>query len=121
MEYLFMDAKIRKYIEEFRDLRINRKQLYDLVKTEQAERITVYNRHLIYVLEEYIKGNIDQERLLEWVNTIWFSELYKYDESERECIGNIISELEELDERTNPLSIDEARHYILALRKNEKL
>ncbi len=102
----------------FRDLKINKKQLIDLVK-DCDKPLVIYNRDLAYVLKEYINKHINQHQLLEWVNMIWFSDLYEYAQSDCDCIVEVMHILEELDEQIEPLSEKAAQYYITVLNNNK--
>jgi hypothetical protein len=54
----------------------------------------------------------------------WWSDSFVCDENERECIANIMSELDLLEDipyLRSHLSIDEAQYYIDALRENKDI
>jgi len=53
--------------------------------------------------------------------TIWFTELFDYDESECDSIVNVMDKLEELDERKELLPTNEFDTYISALENNQEL
>lgn len=110
----------KKLLESFRDLKITRNELFSKLINENSDqdRLIVYNKDLIFVLNQYIEKKIDQQKLLEWVNTIEFSDLYKRCTSESNSFGSVIYELEEIDEHDKLLSNDEAFYYIDALNKN---
>lgn len=111
---------IKKILKDFRDLKITRIELFSQLVDENKDNdgFVIYNKDLIFVLNQYIEKKITQEKLLDWVNTIAFSDLYERNEDESDSLGFVLYELEELDERTEPLSNEEALYYINALTKN---
>lgn len=91
----------RTLLEDFRDLKIRRDELIiqgssNILKG--AETILICNQHLIKLLEAYRAGDIDINRILEWVNTIWFSDVFDYCDEHSDCLASIMNKLEELDE-----------------------
>lgn len=116
-----MNEKKRKLLEDFRDLKIDRNDLLVLLKQGTDEPVIVFNKDLILVLEQYMGKKITQKKLLEWVNTIGFSDLYKRCEYQSDSLGSVIYELEELDERSEPLSVEEVLYYIDALKQNKEI
>lgn len=56
--------------------------------------------------------------LLDWVNAIWFTDLYEYCDSQSDFIASIMNELEEVDENIEKISSCNIEKYIEALRKN---
>jgi hypothetical protein len=117
-----INKEIKKILEQFRDLKISQKQLFDLVKRNDLtnnEKIIIYNKDLVYVLEQYIHKKINQMQLLDWVNTTWFSDLYQYYDGDQKCIIEIMHALEELDEQPEELSLEQAQYYIDVLKQNK--
>ncbi len=58
----------------------------------------IWLKDIFNILHMYLKKKIDIEDLVLWVNTIYFSNYYTYEEKDIERISNIINELEKLDE-----------------------
>lgn len=111
---------MQQLLINFRDLKMNKRQLRLLLSGVEIDNpLTIYNIDLINVLNEYINHNINQEQLIDWVNVIWFSDLYEYAQSDSDCITEIMHILEELDEHAEPLSIKAANYYINVLKDNK--
>jgi hypothetical protein len=50
-------------------------------------------------IKKYQSGEITQDVLLNWVNTLWFADyLFSYDDNNSESIASVMTELETLDE-----------------------
>jgi hypothetical protein len=78
------------------------------------EPIIVNKEHLIKLLE----SNLSDAQILEWVNFIWFSDFYEYNDNESDSIASVMDYLEELDEgRTFN---DDIRNEMIFSLKNNK-
>lgn len=117
-----------KQLELFRDLEIRKSEIseasnIDLFnsKTDTGNTIEVCPQHVIMLLNKVKTKEISEEHLLEWVNTVMFTDLFKYCEEYRDCIASVISELEEIDEEGKELNDEKIDKYISALVKNIEL
>lgn len=117
-----------KQLELFRDLEIRKSEIseasnIDLFnsKTDTGNTIEVCHQHVIMLLNKVKTKEISEEHLLEWVNTVMFTDLFKYCEEYRDCIASVISELEEIDEEGKALNDEKIDKYISALVKNIEL
>lgn len=111
------------YIEQllrFRDLEITKTQLKASLPLDFKiyEPIKICNKHVISLLENYNNNLIDKSLLLDWVNTIWFSDWYEYCDENEDCIASIMNELEEIDEVGHELNSEKIVKYINALENN---
>ncbi len=113
---------MEKYVnilEDYRDLKIDKTALMAITKSMTALPIVeVRSFHLVKVLKEYSTDRINTNYLLEWVNTIWFSEWYYYNEVQCDSIASVMSILEELDEGNLILNQEKIDILINALHKN---
>lgn len=110
-------------LEQFRDLVIDKRTLIQLLslertKIETDKTIEVCNRHVLFLLESYQNGAISQQWLLEWVNTVWFSDQFDYCDEYCDCIASVMNELEEIDEDGKELTVEKLQKYIYALENN---
>ncbi len=114
---------IENILEDFKNLKINKKQLQekvgeDLFNIKISKPIVVNNKDIIYLLEYYRDEKISLDDLIDWVNVVWFSDLYGYDERYEDSIASIMSILEELDEEGHIMTKDDIEKYIDALKNN---
>lgn len=109
-----------EYLLRFRNLELSKQELIDLIPKDFTvnERIVVCNNHLIHLLESYKINDIDTTFLLDWVNTVWFSEWFTYCDEQCNCIANVMNELEEIDEEGHELNPEKIKKYIFALENN---
>jgi hypothetical protein len=59
--------------------------------------------------------------LLNWVNVIWFTDLFEYSDSQSNSIASVINRLEEADENGLLLSSYNINKYIKAVNKNNEV
>ena len=116
---------MQSLLEDFRDLKIRREELinqenWNTLNARGEETVLICNQHLMRLLEEYQAGNIDIDRILEWVNTIWFSDAFDYCEEYCDCIASIMNKLEELDEGFQ-LNDKRVKEYLAALISNKEV
>jgi hypothetical protein len=56
-----------------------------------------------------------------WVNTIWFTDLFEYEDEHSDSMASVFDKLEELDENNRILTAVDINKYIEALLKNEEV
>ncbi len=110
-------------LKAFLNLKISLKQLKkeignDLYNIEVERPQKVCAVDVIWAIREYMSGNITLQTLLDWVNVIWFTDLYEYNENEEESIASVVSLLETMDEVGVDFSKDDLLKMINSLEKN---
>jgi len=110
-------------LEQFRDLKISKDKLNELLplglkNTTIVKPVEICNNHLIILLEYYQNSKIDKTMLLDWVNTVWFSDLFDYCDENCDSIASVMNELEEIDEEGKELTNQKITYYIHALKSN---
>ena len=63
-------------------------------------------------------GTISKDALVEWVNVVWFTELYVFDDEDADSIVSVLEVLETMDEDGVVVSEDELSEMITALSSN---
>lgn len=77
------------------------------------------NRHdLIKAIQVYVDKRITLDRLIEWVNIIWFTDLYEILENEIDSIMSVLEILETLDEDVASISLEDFSKMIESLSNN---
>jgi len=115
-------------LEEFRDFKIRKREICDLDKIDifnasidNGKPVIIYPYHIIKLLNEFRENKLSEEHLLEWINTIMFTDLFEYDDKFRDSIASVISELEEIDEEGREITLEKIDRYIHALENNIEL
>ena len=70
----------------------------DLYNINVVQPVRVTRKDVLHVIDLYRSGAWDKERLVEWVNVVWFTDLFAYKTADEECIASILEILETLDE-----------------------
>lgn len=110
---------------KYRDLIISKDQLDYFLDPKLKgfaldNPINITNQHVINMLEKFSKGLINDQELLDWVNVIWFSGWYEYQDEYAVCIASILNELEEIDEDGKELNTIKIEKFIEALKENRE-
>ncbi len=82
----------------------------------KAEKI--YAKDVISAIEQYMSNSISLQDLLDWVNIIWFTDLYEYNPAEEETIASVMAVLETMDEDDVNISDEELLRMINNLNSN---
>lgn len=110
------------YVEKYKRLEISLAELKALVPHQLfhscEKTCVVYKEDVEKLLLCYRKEIITKDELIDWVNTIRFSELFDIDDSYCDSIAGILDELEEADERDEVLTQYNIDRYLNALEKN---
>lgn len=85
-------------------------------KTDHPATVTAHD--VAAAIEKYLSGDISKQVLLDWVNTLWFTDLYTYDDTESDCIASVMSVLETLDEDGVSISPSEWPEMLSCLATN---
>ena len=104
-------------------MKINLKQLKkqygnNLYNAEIETPEKVYANNVISSIEKYISNKITQQELLDWVNVVWFTDLYEYNSPEEESIASVMSSLETIDEDDAEFTDEDFLKMITALSDN---
>jgi len=114
------------YLEMFKNLQISKKELSskfgdNLLAAKSEYPVSVYNTDVINVLTAFRSDKITLNQLLDWVNTVWFTELFDYDDEYSNSIASVLDKLEDLDEGDRVLTKSDIDKYIDALLKNQEV
>ena len=117
----------KEALVEFKDLKITRQELLPRIGNEgfarpnDMELVEINAYDVIHLLKSFQNGSIDVHRLLDWVNTIWFTGYYSYKDEQCDCIASVMNRLEEIDENGFILDDIDIDKYIQALTLNVDL
>ena len=111
-------------LNDFLKAKINLKQLKeklgsDLYNVAIKTPKKVYANDLILIINQYISGKISLQEIVDWVNVVWFTDLYEYNESEEETIASVLFVLETLDENDADITEEDLKKMIKCLTKND--
>ena len=111
-------------LNDFIKIKINLSQLKkelgdDLYNVAIITPRKVYAEDLIFLITQYISRKITLQEIVDWVNVVWFTDLFEYNSLEEESISSIISLLETLDEDDAQFSDKEFMDMIECLSNNK--
>ena len=111
-------------LNDFLKIKINLNQLKkklgdDLYNVNITTPIKVYAEDLVFLINQYISNKITLQEIVDWVNVVWFTDLFEYNMMEEESIASVVSLLETLDEDDAQFSNKEFMDMIECLSKNK--
>ena len=81
-----------------------------------AKKHTASNAVMLLTPFSFIKnGAISKDALVEWVNVVWFTELYVFDDEDADSIVSVLEVLETMDEDGVVVSENELSEMIASL------
>ncbi len=117
--------KIYTALENFRDLKISRAELLNILPKHSIELmnnpVIVEREHIINMLTQYKNGKISKSNLVDWVNIIWFKDFYDCPDEYCDSMASVMDKLEELDEDENELNADQINFCIETLQQNNEI
>lgn len=110
-------------LEKYKKFEIKKSQLQDklgqdLYNVEIESPVEVRAEDVIQAIVKYSNNDINQQELLNWVNVIWFTDLFVYEEVHEDSISSVIEILEQLDESDFELTKEDWEKIIYCLRNN---
>ncbi len=110
-------------LDDFLKTKINLEQLkkacgQDLYNVKITTPRKVYAKDIIFLINQYISDSITLQEVVDWVNVVWFTDLFEYNQSEEEAIASVMSVLETLDEDNVKISDKELMEIMKCLSNN---
>ena len=81
---------------------------------------TVNAADVICAIEKFLNNTISQQELADWVNIIWFTDLFAYIENEENAIASAMILFETLDEEDVCFTKDDYLQMIDDLKHNQE-
>ena len=111
-------------LNDFLTFKSNKKDLIstygDDLYNVDVTPVTVKASNVILAIDKYTTNEIDTPMLLDWVNVIWFTDLYEYMDNESDSISSVLDVLETLDEEGVVLTEDDFIDMKKALLSNQE-
>ena len=117
------DFSKEKHLDLYRNLKINKSELQqalgeDLHNVECKKAYLIKGNDVANAIRMLQNGEIAVDTLVDWVNVVWFTELYVFDNVEADSIISVFEVLETMDEEGVVVSDDEFTQMIEALTSN---
>ena len=114
---------MKKPLDLYRKLKISKSELQqsigeDLHNVECKKAYRIKQSDVINAIQLLLNGTIEKDTLVEWVNVVWFTELYVFDDEDADSIVSVFEILETMDEDGVIISEDEFLKMITALTSN---
>lgn len=114
---------MQERLRQFRELNIGKAELRqaigeDLHNVECRKACPVKSSHVAHAIQLFQDDSITVEKLVEWVNTVWFTDLFAFDEEEADSIISVLEVLETMDEDGVSVSETELGRMLAALAVN---
>ena len=114
---------MEKYLGLFCHFEISKSQLQkeigeDLYNIECKKAYSIKCSDIVNAIQLLQNGTIDISTLVEWVNVVWFTELFVFDDNETDSIASVLEILETMDEEGVVISENEFSNMITALTSN---
>ena len=114
---------MEKYLSLYCELKISKSELQqaigeDLHNVECKKAYCIKRSDVVNAIQLYKNGVISKDALVEWVNVVWFTELYVFDDEDADSIVSVLEVLETMDEDDVIISENELSEMIAALNSN---
>ena len=114
---------MEKYLSLYRELKISKSELQqavgeDLHNVECQKAYRIKRSDVVNAIQLLGNGTISKDALVEWVNVVWFTELYVFDDEDADSIVSVLEVLETMDEEGVVISENELSKMITALTSN---
>lgn len=114
---------MEKYLGLYRDLKISKSELQqaigeDLYNVECKRAYCIKRSDVANAIQLYENGTISKDVLVEWVNVVWFTGLYVFNDEDADSIVSVLEVLETMDEDGVIVTENEFSEMITALTSN---
>lgn len=114
---------MEKNLSLFRKLKISKGELQraigeDLYNVQCRKAYRIQRNDVINAIQLLQTGSISKDTLVEWVNVVWFTGLYEFDDGDADSIVSVLEILETMDEEGVIVSEKELSAMITALTTN---
>ncbi len=112
-------------LNAYRQIRITKAQLReqlgdDLHNVEVNHPVCIKASDVRDGIGHVLSGKKTLEELVDWVNVVWFTELFYFPDGETDSIISVLEVLETLDEDDVHISVEELKAMQLALDGNKE-
>lgn len=112
-----------KYLSLYRELKISKSELQQAIgeglhNVECKKAYSIKRSDVVNAIQLLQNGTISKDALVEWVNVVWFTELYVFDDEDADSIVSVLDVLETMDEDDVIISENELSEMITAVTSN---
>ncbi len=112
-------------VEKFRKMEIGKADLQaffgnDLHNADCSKPQKITRFDVVNVIQTVLDGSKAILDVVEWVNIVWFTDLFTFSDDETDSIVSVLEVLETLDEDGVVVTTDEFNNMISALNENKE-
>ena len=112
-----------KYLSLYRELKISKSELQQAIgeglhNVECKKAYCIKRSDVVNAIQLLQNGTISKDTLVEWVNVVWFTELFVFDDEDADSIVSVLEVLETMDEDGVVVSENELSEMIASLNSN---
>ena len=112
-----------KYLSLYRELKISKSELQQAIgeglhNVECKKAYSIKRSDVVNAIQLLQNGTISKDAVVEWVNVVWFAELYVFDDEDADSIVSVLDVLETMDEDDVIISENELSEMITAVTSN---
>lgn len=110
---------------KFKNFEINKEELKkicgnDLYNVDIKKEMSISTNDVINAIKFFRAKKITIEQLVDWVNVVWFTDMFKYKDREENSIASVLSLLETMDEDNVSFTENDFNKMIISLKNNEE-
>ena len=90
----------------------------NLYRVEIGSPLIVSSKDVILLIKKYLADQKSLQDVVDWVNVVWFTDLFEYNPTEEDSIASVMPYLESLDEEGVHFSNEEFLTMIYCLSHN---
>ena len=114
---------MKKHLDLYCKFKISKSELQqalgeDLHNVKCKKAYCISRSDVVNAIQLLLNGIIKKDTLVEWVNVVWFTELYVFNDEDADSIVSVLEVLETMDEDDVIVSEDAFLKMITALTSN---
>ena len=112
-------------VNQFRKMEISKADLQaffgnDLHNADCSKPQKITRFDVVNAVQAMLDGSKSVLDVVEWVNVVWFTDLFTFHDDETDSIVSVLGVLETLDEEGVVATTDELKNMVSALRENKE-
>ena len=116
---------MENYISLYRDLKISKAELQqavgdDLYNVRVRKPYMIRCSDIVNAINSIKNKSISENALIDWVNVVWFTELFAFKDEEADSIVSVLAALECMDEVDVEICDSDLDEMIRALNSNNE-
>ncbi len=112
-----MKDKLKKFI----NLEIRKEEIGEnLHRVKLARPAVVRADDVAAAVKAMYQGKISKEHLLEWVNAVWFTDVFDFSDSETDSVFSVLEILEAMDEDGVSITLEHLEEMTKCLQENRE-